>query len=90
MELPTSTFNNKDLERKIATVFGNNHRQHLSQIDQSPNTPCLLFSRPGRRGFFTINNLAPYHRFETFEVFCESIPLGRMTYNDICIKFGRR
>ena len=88
MELPTEDFN-KDLDKKIKFALGKNYRHHRSNIDTSPMTSGLLFSRPGVRGFYTINNLDPKNQFETFEVFCDKIPLGRMTYNDICIKFGR-
>ena len=89
MELPAKDFN-KDLDKKIKFALGRNYKQHRSQIDQSPHASGLLFSRPGVRGYFTLNNLDPKNQFETFEVFCDRIPLGRMTYNDICIKFGRR
>lgn len=89
MELPTSTNFNRDLDHKISLALGRHSKHHMSNIDTTPNSTGLLFTRPGRRGFFTINNLDPRHQFETFEVFCDRIPLGRMTYHDICIKFGR-
>ena len=89
MELPTEINFNSDLDKKIKFALGRNYKHHKSQIDTCPHETGLLFSRPGERGYYTINNLIPRNRFETFEVFCDSIPLGRMTYNDICLKFGK-
>ena len=89
MDIPNNTNFNKDLNSKLKSAFGRYGRKHNSNIDTTPMQTGLLFTRPGRRGFFTINNLDPKNQFEVFEVFCDKIPLGRMTYHDICQKFGR-
>ena len=73
-----------ELDRKIFGAIGHYKKHHMSNI-QVPNSP-IIFTEPGRRGFFNINMLQPG---KTYEVFCDSRCVGRMNYDTIMKKFGR-
>ena len=78
----------KDLDDKIMQAIGHHRRYHMSMILDKRSS--LVFSRPGRRGYFSLVSINPKDREEIFDVWEGGTFIGRMNYGTICRKFGTR
>ena len=72
-----------DLNTRINQVLGHHRPVHYSRIERQ--NPVLLFQIPNRKGFMSIEHIRPGERYDVYH---NSVFVGRIDYDTIRQKFG--
>jgi len=78
----------RNLNFKINGALGSFHKHHQSEVTIKARQPNLVFSRPGRKGYFSVNNLPDTHPSTTYHVHLDGQYLGQFNYSAIVEKFN--
>jgi hypothetical protein len=65
-------------------------KKHYSNVNIPARQPLLVFSRPGRKGFFSIDAIPDTHPQSVYDVRLDGQYLGRFNYSAIVEKFSIR
>ena len=78
----------RNLNLKINGALGNFQKHHQSEVGIKARQPMLVFSRPGRKGYFSANNLPDTNYRTVYHVHLDGQYLGQFTYSAIVEKFS--
>jgi hypothetical protein len=78
----------KNLNLKISGALGNFHKHHQSNVNIRAGQPMLVFSRPGRKGYFSIDTIPDRAPSAVYDAILDGQYLGRFNYAAIVEKFS--
>lgn len=78
----------RNLNLKINGALGNFYKHHQSEVTIKARQPNLVFSRPGRKGYFSVSNIPDTHPNTPYHVHLDGQYLGQFQYSVIVEKFN--